>query len=84
MRTLSAFANDLSNLGGGYVVCGVAEERDAHGFATLRRIGLSAARLREVEGQVPTRCRERVSPAIAPRVVELAGENPSTRVLVFI
>lgn len=62
----------------------MAEERDAHGFPTLRRIGLAAARLREVEGQVLTRCRERVSPAIAPRVVELAGENPSTRVLVFI
>lgn len=26
MHTLSAFANDLHNLGGGYVVVGVAEE----------------------------------------------------------
>lgn len=28
IHTLSAFANDLHNLGGGYVVIGVAEEND--------------------------------------------------------
>lgn len=28
IHTLSAFANDFDNLGGGYVVIGVAEEND--------------------------------------------------------
>ncbi|HTV81798.1 MAG TPA: RNA-binding domain-containing protein [Acidobacteriaceae bacterium] len=31
-ETLSAFANDWSNLGGGCVVCGAKEEKDEHGF----------------------------------------------------
>ncbi|MBT9584923.1 putative DNA binding domain-containing protein [bacterium] len=83
-RTLSAFANDLANLGGGYVVCGVREERDEHGFPRLVRGGLSANRLREIEGQVLTRCRERVHPAIAPRVEELPADTADARVLVFI
>ena len=37
VATLSAFANDLQNLGGGYVVCGAREDKDEHGFATLVR-----------------------------------------------
>lgn len=62
VATLSAFANDLQNLGGGYVVCGA----------------------REVEGTVLSRCRERVSPPIAPLVEELASDTPGQRILVFI
>jgi predicted HTH transcriptional regulator len=48
VRTLCAFANDLSNLGGGYVVCGAEEARDEHGFQTLVQTGLDADRLREL------------------------------------
>lgn len=84
VRTLCAFANDLSNLGGGYVVCGAAEEKDEHGFPQLRLAGLSPARLKEVEGTTLARCRERVSPRITPRVEELETEDPGRRVLVFI
>lgn len=82
--TLSAFANDLQNLGGGYVVCGAKEEKDEFGFPRLRRQGLTSARLREVEGTVLTRCRERVSPPIAPLVEELLTDDPERRILVFI
>ncbi|MBO3739493.1 ATP-binding protein [Actinoplanes flavus] len=84
VATLSAFANDLQNLGGGYVVCGVAETRDEHGFPTLARAGLPASRMREVEGTVMTRCRERVSPPITPLVEQLATEDPQRRILVFV
>jgi ATP-dependent DNA helicase RecG len=84
VATLSAFANDLQNLGGGYVVCGVKEDRDEHGFPKLVRTGLTASRLKEVEGMVLTRCRERVSPAIAPRVEELESGDPQRRILIFI
>ncbi|MDZ4798942.1 MAG: ATP-binding protein [Bryobacteraceae bacterium] len=84
VETLSAFANDWSNLGGGYVVCGAREEKDEHGFPTVTLVGLSAAKLREVEGKVLTACRDRVSPSIAPLVQELPTETPDRRVLVFV
>lgn len=84
VATLSAFANDLQNLGGGYVVCGVKEEKDEHGFPRLRRAGLLANRLKEVEGTVLTLCRAKVSPPITPLVEEIATDDPSRRILVFL
>lgn len=83
-ETLSAFANDWSNLGGGYVVCGAKEEKDEHGFQRIKINGLSADRLKEVEGRVLAACRDRVSPSIAPLVNEIPTEQPDRRVLVFI
>src|SRR3954469_730335 len=71
VATLSAFANDWSNLGGGYVVCGAAESKDAHGFPAVDVVGLTAARLKEIEGRVFAGCRDRVSPSIAPLVHEI-------------
>ncbi len=84
VRTLSAFANDWANLGGGYVVCGAKEQKGPHGFPELSLVGLTAARLKEVEGRVLTACRERVSPPITPTVQELPTPDPERRVLVFI
>ncbi|MBI5514777.1 MAG: hypothetical protein HY909_13460 [Deltaproteobacteria bacterium] len=84
VEALAAFANDLSNLGGGYVVCGAREEKDEHGFPRLLRAGLTANRFREIEGTVLTRCRERVSPPLAPLLEELEGATPDRRILVFI
>lgn len=84
VEALSAFANDLQNLGGGYVVCGAKEDKDEHGFPRLIRTGLTASRLKEVEGRVLTRCRERVSPSIAPRLAELPSDSSDRRILVFI
>lgn len=83
VATLAAFANDLQNLGGGYVVCGAKEEKDEQGFPRLARTGLTASRLREIEGQVLTRCRERVSPPITPLVDEIPTEDDARRILVF-
>lgn len=82
--TLAAFANDLQNLGGGYVVCGAREGKGPDEFPTLVRTGLSAARFREIEGTVLTLCRERVSPPIAPLVEEIPVEGGNLRILVFI
>ncbi|WP_437280201.1 ATP-binding protein [Sorangium sp. So ce375] len=84
VETLSAFANDLQNLGGGYVVCGAKEEKDESGFPKLVRAGLTAARLKEVENTVLTRCRDRVSPPLAPLVEELESDDPQRRILVFL
>jgi ATP-dependent DNA helicase RecG len=84
VQTLSAFANDLQNLGGGYVVCGAKEERDDYGFARIVRPGLSAARLKEVEGKVLDYCRARVSPPITPLTEEIPSDAPDCRLLVFV
>lgn len=84
VATLSAFANDWSNLGGGYVVCGAAEEKDEHGFPRIKIVGLTSSRFKEVEGKVLTSCRDRVSPSIAPLVQEIQTSDPERRVLVFI
>jgi ATP-dependent DNA helicase RecG len=83
-RTLSAFANDLPNLGGGYVVCGAAEKKDEHGFPSLVRVGLTADRLKEVQGKVLQLCRDRVSPPITPIVEEVEASDPGRRILVFV
>jgi len=83
-KTISAFANDISNLGGGYVVCGAKEGRDEHGFPKLIYTGLSSSRLKEIEGKVMQYCREMVNPAIVPIVTELLNpEDEATRLLVF-
>lgn len=84
VATLSAFANDWSNLGGGYVVCGAKETKDAHGFPAVEVSGLSANRLKEIEGRVLAGCRDRVSPSIAPLVQEISTSDPAHRILVFI
>jgi ATP-dependent DNA helicase RecG len=83
VKALVAFANDLPNLGGGYVVCGAREEKDAAGFQVLVRTGLASARLKEIEGRVLDWCRTRVFPPIAPLTDELPSDAPERRTLVF-
>lgn len=80
VATLSAFANDLQNLGGGYVVCGAEEAKDEHGFPKLVRSGLPAPRLKEIEGTVLSRCRDRVSPPITPLVEEIETADEGRRI----
>ncbi len=85
VRTISAFANDISNFGGGYVVCGAKETKDEYGFPKVEYTGLSADKLREIEGKVLQHCREHISPSIAPIIQEIPNpENNYTRILVFI
>jgi predicted HTH transcriptional regulator len=85
VKTIAAFANDISNLGGGYVVCGAKEVKDEYGFPKLEYSGLTASKVKEIEGKIMQHCRDYVNPAVLPRVHEL--ENPmdsSTRILVFV
>ncbi len=85
VKTISAFANDIGNFGGGYVVCGAKESKDEYGFPKLQFTGLSASKLKEIEGKVTQHCREYVSPPVLPIVHEV--ENPidnSTRILIFV
>jgi predicted HTH transcriptional regulator len=83
IKTCVAFANDLSNLGGGYVVCGAKEEKDEYGFQKLVETGLHSNRLKEIEGKVINDLREKVFPSIAPLTEEIPVSEDK-RILVFI
>jgi len=84
VKTISAFANDIANSGGGYVVCGAREIKDEYGFPKLKFTGLSSDKLKEIEGKVLQHCRDYVTPSIAPIVQELENpEDEQTRILVF-
>jgi predicted HTH transcriptional regulator len=85
VKTISAFANDISNFGGGYVVCGAKEIKDEFGFPKVLYTGLSSSKLKEIEGKVLQNCREYVSPSLAPLVYEMDNpEDQTTKILVFI
>ncbi|OAV63765.1 Divergent AAA domain protein [Bacteroidales bacterium Barb6] len=85
VKTISAFANDIANIGGGYVVCGAKEIKDEFGFQKVFYTGLSSDKLKEIEGKVLEHCRDNVSPSLSPLVQELDNpENKTTRILVFI
>jgi len=49
LRTMCAFANDFHNLGGGYIILGVAEE---NGRPVLPPVGLSASRLDAIQKEI--------------------------------
>jgi ATP-dependent DNA helicase RecG len=84
LRTTAAFSNDFQNLGGGYVVCGAEETKDEHGFQKVTYPGLSAERLKEIEGKVLADARNKIDPGVTPLVEELPGEIEGQRVLIFI
>ena len=85
VKTITAFANDIANTAGGYVVCGAKEGKDQYGFPKVLFTGLTADRFLEVENTVLAWCRDRVSPSVAPVVVPLDNpDNPGTKILVFV
>lgn len=83
VKTSVAFANDYSNLGGGYIVCGARESRDEYGFQKLIEIGLTANRLKEIEGKLLSDLREKVFPSIVP-ITEEIPVSEEKRILIFI
>lgn len=83
IKTAVAFANDYSNLGGGYIICGAKEAKDEHGFQRLIQTGLTADKLREIEGKVLSDLRDKTSPPIVALVEEIPVSEEK-RILVFI
>jgi predicted HTH transcriptional regulator len=85
VKTISAFANDIANVGGGYVVCGAKEIQDEFGFQKVIYKGLDSNKLKEIEGTVLAHCRDHVSPSLSPLVQVLENpEDRTTKILVFI
>lgn len=62
LKTLCAFANDLHNLNGGYIILGVAEE---NGVAVLPPKGIPPAELDRIQKEIRGRC-ERLEPKYQP------------------
>jgi ATP-dependent DNA helicase RecG len=83
VKTAVAFANDYSNLGGGYIVCGAKETKDAYGFQKLEQIGLTSQRFKEVENKVLAELREKCFPAIVALIDEIPISE-DRRILIFI
>jgi ATP-dependent DNA helicase RecG len=73
IKTLCAFANDLQNLNGGYVVLGVAEQ---DGVAVRPANGLSAASIDAAQKWIRGNCK-RIDPAYMPvmDVCEVDGKQ---------
>jgi predicted HTH transcriptional regulator len=85
VKTVTAFANDLANIGGGYIVCGAKETKDEYGFQRVEYKGLTANKLNEIQGSVLSNSRDNVSPSLAP-IVQVV-DNPydkATKILIFI
>ena len=85
LKTITAFANDFSNLGGGYLVCGAKEGKDEHGFQKIFYTGLDAGRFNEIQNKVLSLCREKIDPEVTPLTDEIeVPSDKSRRILVFI
>ena len=85
IKTITAFANDFSNLGGGYIVCGAKEGKDEHGFQKIFYTGLTADRLSEIKNRALSDCRTKVNPEIVPLTDDIRIPNDESRkILVFI
>jgi len=70
LRTICAFANDLQNLNGGYIVLGIAEER---GVARLPPAGLEAEALDGIQKWIRGQCNRLdpvYQPVLSPEVVD--------------
>jgi ATP-dependent DNA helicase RecG len=70
LRTICAFANDLQNLNGGYIVVGVAEE---NGIAKWPLQGLDASSLDGIQRWIRGQCKRiepEYQPVLSPEVVE--------------
>jgi hypothetical protein len=66
LHTLCAFANDFHNLGGGYIVVGVAQK---DGQPVLPPVGLAAARLDAIQREILNLGHSAMQPSYHPIVV---------------
>jgi len=65
MQTICAFANDFSNLGGGYVIIGVAEK---DGRPVLPPKGLDVAEAGKIQSELLSLVKQRIKPEYTPYV----------------
>lgn len=78
VTTVSAFANDLQGLNGGYVVLGIEEEG---GVPHLPPRGLDGLDLEKVQKEIHKRCAGMITPAYIPLVVPVVYQDRSIVVI---
>jgi ATP-dependent DNA helicase RecG len=85
VATLAAFANRFGGFAeGGWVLCGVREAKDAHGFQQACRVGLDSKSLKEIRNKVRITCQKHVSPPLVPTLHEIpVSDDPARRILAF-
>ncbi len=77
MHTLSAFANDINNWGGGYLVIGIAEDK---GRPVLPPAGLHPDRIDKIQGEITNLC-HKLQPNYLPIVQPYAFQDRHILVL---
>lgn len=65
IRTISAFANDLLNLNGGYIILGVGENA---GRAVLPPVGLESDQLDDIQKKIAGACKSKITPSYIPHI----------------
>lgn len=65
MHSICAFANDFGNLGGGYIIVGVAEQ---NGKPILPPMGLSPDQADKIQKDLLSICKQRINPYYTPIV----------------
>ncbi len=84
VKTLCAFANDIQQVGGGQVICGLKEETDEFGTPIAQPVGLEPKRFKELKNKVQSICHKNVEPPLTPVVEEYPVEDTSgRRILIF-
>ena len=63
VRTVSAFANDLLNLNGGYIILGIEEE---NGRLVLPPRGLDERKIDRIQREIVGECKGHISPEYLP------------------
>ena len=68
VRTVSAFANDIYNDNGGYIVIGVAEDEsdDADGQIELPPVGIPAKDMDRIQMEIMGACQSLIKPSYTP------------------
>ncbi len=83
-KTLCAFANDIQQVGGGRVICGLREEKNQYGSPVAVPIGLDENRVKTLKNKVLGICHRNMEPPITPAVSSFPVEGePSRQLLVF-
>jgi len=65
LQTICAYANDFSNLGGGYIIIGIAEK---DGKPILPPKGLTPAQANKIQSELLNICKQRLKPDYTPIV----------------
>lgn len=74
--TLTAFANDIGGRGGGWVICGVKEEKDETGARRAHPVGLSPNRIKQLRDHIPRLLRTHATPPLIPRIEVISLPEP--------